>query len=102
VTQTLDRGGTFSPAPTAAQAFALQEAHRLEVELLQIQIERLRSALREHGIPLPAEDPLLGASDGEHLAACQAVVSTAYDLLERLEELRQMVGSGHELLKRMR
>ncbi len=78
---------------------ALTEAHRLEVSLLQVQIERLRAILREHGIPLPEEDPMLGASDGEHLEACKAVVRGAYELLPHLEELRRIVGSGMELLE---
>jgi len=77
---------------------AMSEAHRLEIVLLQTRIERLHALLREHGINPPDEDPLLGASDGEHLAACREVVTTAYALLERLDELKAMVGSGMELV----
>lgn len=83
----------------SAQVMALAEAHLIEVALLQTRIERLHALLREHGIVPPREDPLLGASDGEHLEACQAVVSAAYELLARLDELREMVGSGAELLR---
>jgi hypothetical protein len=78
---------------------ALVAVHRLEVQLLQVQIERLRALLREHDIPLPQEDARLGASDGEHLEACKAVVRGAYELLPHLEALREMVGSGVELLR---
>lgn len=81
-----------------AQIQALVEAHFLETRLLQAHIERLRAVLREHGIPLPEEDPLLGASDGEHLEACKAVVRGAYELLPALERLRTMVGSSMELI----
>lgn len=77
---------------------AMSEAHRLEVALLQTRIERLHALAREHDIPIPADDPLLGVSDGEHLIACRAVVTAAYALLERLDELREMVGSGMELI----
>jgi len=77
---------------------ALMDAHRMEVLLLQTRIERMGALLREHGIPLPSEDPRLGVSDGEHLMACTKVVSAAYDLLERLEELRAIVGSGMEFV----
>jgi transposase len=83
---------------TEEQVQALAEAQRLEVSLLQAHIERLRAALREHGIPLPDEDPRLGASDGEHLEQCKAVVRAAYALLGELRTLEQMVGSGVELL----
>ena len=84
---------------TANEVFALASAQRLEVELLQAHIERLRAALREHGIPLPDEDPRLGASDGEHLEQCKAVVRAAYALLGELRTLEAMVGSGVELLR---
>ena len=77
---------------------ALSEAHRLEVLTLQVKIEILRAIIKEHGIPLPKEDPLLGASDGEHLEACKAVVRGAYELLPHLRELERLVGSGMELL----
>ena len=80
-------------------------AHRLESTLLLSRIERLTAVIREHGIPLPGEDPMLGASDGDHLAACRTVVTTAYDFLEAsrafeqaLRELRSLVGSGMELI----
>ena len=86
-------------------AEALQAAQRLEVSLLLTKIERLNAVVREHGIPLPGDDPRLGASDGDHLAACRQVVTTAYDLLEAaksfevaLAELRTLVGSGMELV----
>lgn len=82
----------------AEAVFALAEAHRLEVSLLQIRIERLTAVLREHDIPIPGDDPLLGASDGEHLEACRAVVRGAYELLPALETLRALVGSGMELV----
>lgn len=84
----------------AEQVMALAAAHRVEVALLQTRIERLHAVLREHGIPPPDDDPRLGASDGEHLEASRAVVSAAYSLLDRLEELHAMVGSGVELLRR--
>jgi hypothetical protein len=73
-------------------------AFKLEQRLQQQYIERLHALLREHDIPLPAEDSLLGASGHEHYAACREVVIVAYELLQRLEELREIVGSGHELL----
>lgn len=77
---------------------AISAAHHLETSLLQTRIERLTALLREHGIPLPEEDPRLGASDGEHLLACRNTVIAAYDLLLRLEELRSIVGSGMEFV----
>ena len=87
-------------------AETLVAAHRLEVSLLSARIDRLTALLREHEIPLPESDPRLGASDGEHLAACRAVVVAAYSLLERaddleraLGELRRIVGSGMELVR---
>jgi len=80
--------------------------HHLEVRLLQTRIERLSAIVREHGLSLPAGDSLLGVSDGEHLAACRRVVVAAYDLLgacgeleAALADLRQLVGSGMELLE---
>ena len=76
----------------------MSEAHHLEVVLLQQRVERLHAVLREHGIPLPEEDPRLGASDGDHLRACRDVVIAAYELLERLEDLKSLVGSGMELM----
>jgi hypothetical protein len=84
---------------------AYEAARRLEVALLQTRIERLSAIIREHGLSLPSDDPLLGVSDGEHLEASRAVVIAAYDLLENagtltaaLEELRGLVGSGMELV----
>ena len=77
---------------------AASVAHRLEANELQGRIERLVALLREHGIALPEEDPRLGASDGEHLEACRTVVVKAYELLEALDALRAMVGSGMELI----
>lgn len=85
---------------------AAADAHRLEVVLLLTRIERLTALIREHGIPLPtADDPLLGVSDSEHLAASRRVVTAAYDVLERaseleaaLDDLRSMIGSGMELV----
>lgn len=77
---------------------ALSAAHHLETSLLQARIEILTALAREHDIPIPGDDPLLGASDGEHLIACRNVVTAAYDLLERLDELKAIVGSGMELV----
>ena len=74
-------------------------AHRLDVRELTHRVERLTSVLKEHGIPMPEDDPRLGASDGEHLEACRKVVTKAYELLEALDDLRVMVGSGVELLR---
>lgn len=89
----------------AALALAADQAHHLERVLLTTRIERLCAVIREHGIPLPEEDPRLGASDGEHLAASRRVVTAAYGLLEGIEEferalaeLRSLVGSGMELV----
>lgn len=82
------------------QLGALLDAQRLETSLLQARIERLTSVIQEHGIPLPPDDPRLGASDGEHLLQCRRVVHAAYRLLAELEALRDMVGSGTELLER--
>lgn len=86
-------------------ALALNAAHRLESELLLTRIERLNALVREHGIPLPKDDPRLGASDGEHLAACRRVVMAAYGLLEQAAELeaalgglRAFIGSGMEFV----
>lgn len=62
-------------------------------------VERLTALLREHGVPTPDDDPLLGASDGAHLAACRDVVTCAYDLLFALERLRDLVGAGMELVR---
>lgn len=80
-------------------------AHRLEGALLSTRIERLTALLREHGVPLPEEDPRLGMSDGEHLVASMRVVTAAYELLEKVDDfeqaliqLRQLVGSGMELV----
>jgi len=88
-------------------AEAVSRARRVNSALLQVKIERMTALLREHGIPLPSEDPRLGASDGEHLARCRAVVTSAYELLEKidqfdrsLDELRETVGSGVELLRK--
>lgn len=85
---------------------AMAAAHHLETVMLSTRIERLIAVVREHGIPLPGEDPMLGASDGEHLAASRRVVIAAYDLLVQADELesaladlRTMVGSGMELVK---
>jgi hypothetical protein len=84
---------------TVQETHALAEAWHVERLLLESRIERLRAIIREHGIPLPEEDPLLGASDGEHLEQCRAVVTAAYALLTELDSLREMVGSGVELLR---
>ena len=90
----------------AELASALAMVHDVEARLLQTRVERLSAILREHGIPLPEEDPKLGASDGEHLAACRKVVQAAYallgamgDLEGALVELRALVGSGMELVR---
>lgn len=84
---------------------AAASVHLLEKRLLMTRIERLTALLREHGLPLPEEDPRLGASDGQHLVACRNVVKSAYDLLSAisafetsLDVLRAEVGSGVELL----
>jgi len=84
---------------------ALAAAHHLETANLSTRIARLTAICREHGIPMPSDDPLLGASDGEHLAASRRVVIAAYDLLVQMDEftaalaeLRTMVGSGMELV----
>lgn len=90
-------------APTSDEVFlAMSEAHRLEVALLATRIERLTALLREHDVPVPEEDPRLGISDGEHLIACRLVVVAAYELLERLEDLKRIVGSGMELVGKER
>ena len=72
-------------------------AFKLEMRLQQSYIEQLHALLREHGIPLPAEDSRLGASGAEHLEQCKAVVTAAYELVQELERLKAMIGSGHEL-----
>lgn len=94
---------TFVREAELASAYA--QAQRLEVGLLQARCERLTALVREHGLPIPGDDPRLGASDGDHLAACRRVVVAAYELLEHmreldeaLTELRRMVGSGMELV----
>jgi hypothetical protein len=74
-------------------------AFKLEQRSQQDRLEQLMALLAEHGIPLPPEDSLLGASGQEHYQACRAVVVAAYELIERLEELREIVGSGHELFR---
>lgn len=90
---------------SAELAAALDSAKRFDDHLLQQRIERLTAIIREHGLPLPEEDPHLGASDGDHLDACKKVVTAAYDLLEASEtleralaELRALVGSGMEFV----
>lgn len=80
----------------------LAEAFVLERRLLQARISLLEALCAEHGIPLPESDPALGAAGREHLEASKAVVHAAYDLLERLEELKGIVGSGMELLQPFR
>lgn len=75
------------------------DAHRLETTLLQVRVERLTAVLREHGLPIPGDDPRLGASDGEHLEQCRQVVNAAYELLTQLRTLERMVGSGMEFVK---
>lgn len=79
--------------------WAIAIAQRLEVSLLQMQIQSLEALLAEHGVLLRPDDPRLGASGPEHLEQCRRVVRTAYDLLGELEALRRMVGSGMELLQ---
>ena len=96
----------MSTFTTEAQlAEALSASYRLENTMLQTRIERLTAIISEHGIPLPGDDPRLGASDGDHLAACRRVVIAAYDLLEQtnelesaLTDLKTMVGSGMEFV----
>src|SRR5262245_65001130 len=97
--------GTSVPVSHFDHMVAVDAAHRIEVAELQTRIERLTAILREHGIPLPIDDPRLGASDGEHLRQCRDVVTTAYALMEQitafedaLTDLRRMVGSGVEML----
>lgn len=89
----------------AQLAEALSAVYRVENQLLMSRVERLSALVREHGIPLPGDDPRLGASDGEHLAACRRVVVAAYALLEQadeleaaLAELKSLVGSGMEFV----
>lgn len=80
-------------------------AQHLNAALLCTRIERLTGLLHEYGVPTPEDDPLLGASDGEHLIASRQVVIAAYEMLERmadfekaLNELRRLVGTGMELV----
>lgn len=90
-------------APTMGELFwAILDAQRLETSLLADRIERLTALLHEHGVPVPEDDPSLGASGAEHLLACRNVVAAAYDLLERLEELKAIVGSGMEFVRQER
>jgi hypothetical protein len=85
---------------TEAELFAaVEQARDLEATLLQTQIERLTAVIKEHGLPVPGEDARLGASGLEHLAACQLVVTKAYELFDALEALKLIVGSGMELLR---
>lgn len=84
---------------------ALAQAYKLDVLELETKIERLKAVLREHDITMPGNDPLLGASDGEHLMACRTLVVKAYEMLEKMDEfeqalseLRSLVGSGMELV----
>lgn len=79
---------------------AMAQAHALDKALLLTRLERLTALLQEHGVPLPEEDPALGASDGQHLEACRLVVTKAYELLEALEDLKALVGSGMELVEK--
>jgi hypothetical protein len=86
-----------------AEAAAL--AHHLEKSLLLTRIQRLTDLLKEHNIEVAQDDPLLGASDIEHLKQCRSVVIHAYDLLQSikdfetaLRDLRTTVGSGMELV----
>lgn len=72
---------------------------RIELRELQGRVEILTALVAEHGIQTPADDPRLGASGAEHLAQCRRVVRLAYELLMELEALREMVGSGMELLE---
>lgn len=77
---------------------AASRAHRLEVYELEGRLERAYAVMRDHGIPLPNEDEKLGASGAEHLDACRDVVLSAYELLESLERLKHIVGSGMEFV----
>lgn len=88
----------MSYASDAEIAFAAAMAHRLETSLLSARLERMVALLREHGIEPPRDDPRVDAGDHDHLIACRAVVLAAYELLERLEELRGIVGTGMELV----
>lgn len=83
----------------ALSDWAVATAHRLEISLLQARVDGLAARLREHGVTVPAEDQLLGASGVEHLEQCKRVVLAAYGLLREVEELRRLVGSGVELLE---
>jgi hypothetical protein len=65
-------------ATASAASLAAAQAWHLERVELQSRIAHLESVLREYGINSPGTDPLLGASDGEHLEACKAVVRGAY------------------------
>lgn len=96
---------TRASAPEAELVEALAAAHYLETAQLATRIARLTALCREHGLALPSDDPLLGTSDGEHLVASRRVVIAAYELLAQIEEftealteLREMVGSGMELV----
>lgn len=93
----------FVTEAEVAEAAAM--AHHLERTLLLARIERLTALVREHGLALPPDDTRLGVSDGEHLAACRLLVTTAYEMLEAIQnfdtalhELRALVGSGMELV----
>lgn len=82
----------------AEVALAAALAHKLETALLMSRLERMVALLREHGIEPPADDPRVDAQEHDHLIACRDVVIAAYELLERLEELRRMIGSAMEFV----
>jgi len=102
---TVSQGHTPTFLSELELLMAFQDAHQLENRLLSTRIERLVTQMREHGIPLPEEDPRLAMSDAEHLMACRKVVTTAYELLEcagrfavAMDELRRFIGSGMEFV----
>lgn len=64
------------------------------MRLMAARVSQLEELLRENGVQLPSPDGAV-----EHYETCRAVVLAAYELLERLEELHKLVGSGMELLR---
>lgn len=89
-------------SPGALASLAALEAWHHERTQLMARIVHLEAVLGEHGIPHPLSDPALGVSAADHLEQCKAVVSRAYDLLDELDRLRELVGSSMELMRPMR
>lgn len=75
----------------------IHHAHKLDVFTLKSRIKRLEDELIARNIPLPT--PPIDRSGEAHYEKCREIVNIAYDLLERMEELRQIIGSGVELLQ---